>query len=151
MPLHVAVQMRRAHRATTVSETDHAVADPPSGGVGSSEPNAVRRGDEVGRHARAPIAAFAGEVAMKYSAPLLPDGHALEAHKLGLRLQTAAQSLDHAHSHDYRLSRHINRMQHAVWFLIFLAALLVVITWAPLDDWWRAITDVAYGNTDTAR
>ncbi len=105
----------------------------------------------MGRHARAPIAAFAGEVAMKYSAPLLPDGHALEAHKLGLRLQMAAEVLDHAHSHDYRLGRQIIRMQHIVWCLIFLAVLILVIAWAPLGDWWQAITDLAYGNTETAR
>ena len=78
----------------------------------------------MSRHARAPIEAFAGEGVMKYSAPLLPDGHALEAHKLGLRLQMAAEVLDHAHSHDYRLSRQMTRMQHMIWWLALLAVSL---------------------------
>ena len=105
-------------------------------------------------HARAPIAApvLANEGAMhKYSAPLLPDGHALEAHKLGLRLQMAAELLDREHSHDYRLGRQIIRLEHILWLLVVLAALLVVITRAPLGDWWQAIQDLAYVKTDTGR
>jgi hypothetical protein len=63
----------------------------------------------------------------------------------------AAEVLDHAHSHDYRLSRQMTRMQHMIWWLAILAALLVVIAWAPLGDWWQAIKDLAYVNTDTGR
>ena len=42
-------------------------------------------------------------------------------------------------------------MQHAVWCLALLAALLLVITWAPLGDWWQAIKDLAYARTDSGR
>ena len=105
----------------------------------------------MSRHARAPIEAFvlANEGAMKYSAPLLPDGHAREAHRLGLDLQLAAAVLDRAHSHDYRLGRQIIRMQHIIWCLVLLAAFLFMITWVPLGDWWQAMKDLAYARTET--
>ena len=107
----------------------------------------------MSRHARASIEASvpAKGGAMKYSAPLLPAGHARAAHQLGLDLERSAEVLDRAHSHDYQLSRQIIRMHHMIWCLAFFAVLLVVIAWAPLGDWWRAITDLAYAGSDSAR
>ena len=108
----------------------------------------------MSRHARAPIEAsvLANAGAMhKYSAPIVPADHAREAHRLGLDLQLVAEELHHAHTHDYQLSRRITRMQHAVWCLVVIAALLVVIAWAPLGDWWQAIKDMAYTETGSGR
>jgi hypothetical protein len=108
----------------------------------------------MSRHARAPIevSVLANAGAMhKYSAPVVPADHARAAHRLGLELQRVAEELHHAHTHDYRLGRQIIRMQHAVWCLAFLAAVLVVIAWAPLGDWWEAIRDLAYVECDAGR
>ncbi len=108
----------------------------------------------MSRHARAPIevSVLANAGAMhKYSAPVVPADHARAAHRLGLDLQLVAQQLHRAHSRDYRLGRQIIHMQHAVWCLAVVAALLVVIDWAPLGDWWQAIKDLAYVENDTGR
>ena len=108
----------------------------------------------MSRHARAPIevSVLANAGAMhKYSAPVVPADHARAAHRSGLDLQRVAQELHRAHSRDYRLGRQIIRMQHAVWCLAFLAALSVMIAWAPLGDWWQTIRDLAYVEADAGR
>ena len=80
---------------------------------------------------------------MKYSAPLLPDGQAFEAHRIGLDLQAGAVELAHRHAQDLQQTRKIDRMRHVAWWLVLVAAILVTLAAALPGEWWQAINDAA--------
>lgn len=79
----------------------------------------------------------------KHAAPGVPADHAREAHRLGLDLQAAAVELDHRHAQDHQQAKKIDRMRHIAWWLLLVAAILVTLAAAPLEEWWQTISDAA--------
>ena len=87
----------------------------------------------------------------RHAAPGVSADHALEAHRLGLKLQAAAVELDHRHAQDYEQAKKIDHMRHLAWWLVLLAAILVTSAAAPLEDWWQAVNDAAVDDAGGGR